>query len=119
MYILGWGLQLFPDHPRSFFASQFDTAKGGYNTPGFNNVEFDNLITQFEAAATVEEAIVIHKQLEAILFEEMPYCVLFNNNVTEALDASKLAIPKNLNVIIDGITNSIGNEIIELVKYRK
>tara|TARA_B100000586_G_scaffold267375_1_gene241954 strand:+ start:220 stop:2244 length:2025 start_codon:yes stop_codon:yes gene_type:complete len=83
-YMLGWGLSAYPDHPVDFFASKYDTCDGGYNTPGFSNAEYDALADQFGAAKSVGEAVGIMNQMEAILYEEMPYLVLFTTPILEA-----------------------------------
>ena len=83
-YMLGWGLSAYPDHPVDFFASKYDTCEGGYNTPGFNNAEYDALADQFGQAKTVSDAVGIMNQMEAILYEEMPYLVLFTTPILEA-----------------------------------
>jgi ABC-type transport system substrate-binding protein len=84
MYILGWGTGVFPDYVSSFFASWEDSAEGGFNTPGFNNAEFDALATQFDAATDLAEAQSLVFQMEEIIAEEVPYVVLFTTPVLEA-----------------------------------
>ena len=82
-YMLGWGLGSFPDHPEAFFASYNDTCEGGYNTPGYNNAEFDALATEFKAAKKVSDAQAISKKMEALLFDDMPYLVLVTTPILE------------------------------------
>jgi len=83
-YILGWGGSAYPDHPVELFGSKYDSCEGGYNTPGFNNKEFDALTDKFGAAKTVSESIGIMNKMESILYEEMPYLVLFTTPILEA-----------------------------------
>jgi ABC-type transport system substrate-binding protein len=82
-YMLGWGLGSFPDHPEAFFASYNDTCEGGYNTPGYNNAEFDALAAEFKAAKKVSDAQAISKKMEALLFDDMPYLVLVTTPILE------------------------------------
>ena len=89
-YMLGWGLGTFPDHPTNFFDSAQDTCTvEGYNTPGYNteggyqNPAFEVLISDFKLAKTVSEAQRISKEMEAILFDDMPYLVLVTTPVLE------------------------------------
>jgi len=89
-YMLGWGLTTFPDHPATFFDSAQDTCTvEGYNTPGYNteggyqNPAFEQLISDFKLAKTVGEAQRISKEMEAILFDDMPYLVLVTTPVLE------------------------------------
>jgi ABC-type transport system substrate-binding protein len=89
-YMLGWGLGTFPDHPALFFDSAQDTCTvEGYNTPGYNteggyqNPAFEQLISEFKLAKSVSEAQRISKEMEAILFDDMPYLVLVTTPVLE------------------------------------
>jgi len=89
-YMLGWGLGTFPDHPATFFDSAQDTCTvEGYNTPGYNteggyqNPAFEQLISEFKLAKSVSEAQRISKEMEAILFDDMPYLVLVTTPVLE------------------------------------
>ena len=84
MYMLGWGLTPYPDHVVSFFETDADACAGGLNTPGYSNPEYDALAAEFEAAKTVGEAQVISKKMETILFEDLPYLVLFTPPLIEA-----------------------------------
>ena len=83
-YMLGWGLTAYPDHAVDFFHSKYDSCDSGYNTPGFNDTDFDALADQFGAAKSVTEAVGIMNAMEAILYEEMPYLVLFTTPILEA-----------------------------------
>jgi peptide/nickel transport system substrate-binding protein len=104
-YMLGWGLTPYPDHPEAFFASYNDTCEGGFNTPGFNNAEFDALAAEFKAAKTISDAIVISQQMEAILFEELPYLVLFNVPTLEVYrDTTEFPFTD----VLDGLTSTGG-----------
>ena len=104
-YMLGWGLTAFPDHPEAFFASYNDTCEGGYNTPGFNNAEFDALVGEFNKAKTVADAIAISQQMEAILFEELPYLVLFN---VPTLEVYRGNVEFPFTDVLDGLTGTGG-----------
>ena len=104
-YMLGWGLTAFPDHPESFFASYNDSCEGGYNTPGFNNAEFDALAASFKEAKTVAGAIAISQQMEAILFEELPYLVLFN---VPTLEVYRDTVEFPFTDVLDGLTGTGG-----------
>ncbi|MFQ5524151.1 MAG: ABC transporter substrate-binding protein [Acidimicrobiia bacterium] len=79
MYILGWGLGTFPDYMGAFFHSAGDSAKGGFNTPGYSNPEFDELSDAFDAATDIEEARQLHFKMQEIIARDVPYVVLFTN----------------------------------------
>ena len=104
-YMLGWGLSAFPDHPEAFFGSVNDSCNGGYNTPGFNNAEFDALAAAFAEAKTVADAISISQQMEAILFEELPYLVLFN---VPTLEVYRSNVEFPFTDVLDGLTGTGG-----------
>ena len=82
--MLGWGLTPYPDHIVDFFQSDGDACAGGINTPGYSNPEYDALAAEFNAAKTVSEAQVIANKMEAILFDDLPYLVLFTPPLIEA-----------------------------------
>ena len=84
MYILGWGTGVFPDYVVDFFESSQDSAEGGFNTPGFNNAEFDALAAEFKSATDLADAQQLVFQMEEIIAEEVPYVVLFTTPVLEA-----------------------------------
>jgi peptide/nickel transport system substrate-binding protein len=102
-YMLGWGLSAFPNHPGDFFNSRNDTCEGGYNTPGFNNAEFDALDAEFQAAKTISDAIALSQKMEAILFEEMPYLVLFN---VPTLEVFRDTVEFPFTDVLDGLTGT-------------
>jgi ABC-type transport system substrate-binding protein len=112
-YILGWSLGIYPDQAVSFFHSRNDSCAeqtedgeclGGLNTPGFNNPEFDAIADAFEGAKTVEEAIKLSNQLEAILYDELPYLVLMNPPVLEVYRSDSIELP--FTTVLDGITDA-------------
>ena len=80
-----------------------DTCEGGYNTPGFNNAEFDALDAEFQAAKTISEAIALSQQMEAILFEELPYLVLFN---VPTLEVFRDTVEFPFTDVLDGLTGT-------------
>jgi ABC-type oligopeptide transport system substrate-binding subunit len=112
--MLGWGLSAFPNHPGDFFNSKNDTCEGGFNTPGFNNAEFDALDDQFQAAKTVGDAIAISQKMEAILFEELPYLVLFN---VPTLEVYRDNIEYPFTEVLDGLSGT-GAGYASLVKVQ-
>jgi len=113
-YMLGWGLTAFPNHPGDFFNSKNDTCEGGFNTPGFNNAEFDALDDQFQAAKTVGDAIAISQKMEAILFEELPYLVLFN---VPTLEVYRDNVEYPFTEVLDGLSGT-GAGYASLVKVQ-
>lgn len=88
MYMLGWGggdITLPGTSQVAFFHSNQDAVTaGGFNTPGFNNADFDAAADAFEAATTAEDAQKWTFEMERILQEELPYVVLFRTPIIEA-----------------------------------
>jgi ABC-type transport system substrate-binding protein len=105
MFILGWGLTPFPDHTFTFFDSRQDSADGGFNTPGYNNPEFDALADEFARAKTLEEARDLIFAADAILAEEVPYVVLFT---TPIIEAYRNTIEFPFTTVLDGVQGFSG-----------
>src|SRR5210317_417402 len=103
-YMLGWGLGSFPDHPEAFFASKNDVCEGGFNTPGYNNPAFDAKADEFAAAKTVAEAQAISKEMEAMLFDDMPYIVLVTTPILEVYRGTDVEYP--FTDVLDGLTQT-------------
>jgi ABC-type transport system substrate-binding protein len=111
--MLGWGLSAFPDHPTNFFDGANDTCVNeGFNTTGYNgpdgyqNPEFAELVSQFKGAKSVSEAQSLSKQMEALLFEDMPYLVLVT---TPILEVYKDNISFPFTNMLDGLQQLSGN----------
>jgi len=96
MYMLGWGggdPSLPGTSSVAFFHSREDAvAGGGFNTPGFNNADFDAAADAFEASTTLEDAQTYTFEMERILQEEVPYVVLFRTPIIEAF-GTNVAFP--------------------------
>jgi ABC-type transport system substrate-binding protein len=103
-YMLGWGLGSFPDHPEAFFASKNDVCEGGFNTPGYNNPAFDAKADEFAAAKTVADAQAISKEMEAMLFDDMPYIVLVTTPILEVYRGTEVEYP--FTTVLDGLTQT-------------
>ena len=96
MFLLGWSLgnPALPTYHESFWAGKNDTlVNDGNNNTGFNDPEFNQLVEDFNAAQTFEEAFDIMWQMEDILFEKKPYVVLFDTGILEAYNSSSINFP--------------------------
>ncbi|HIQ02024.1 MAG TPA: ABC transporter substrate-binding protein, partial [Anaerolineales bacterium] len=88
MYILGWGLgnPAFPDYYESFWHSRNDTAvTGNFNTPGFNNPEYDALVDEFMTTTDIEKARELCFEMQVMLADQRPYIPLFYKQVTDLI----------------------------------
>lgn len=82
MYMLGWGLTIFPDYVRDFFHSD-RAGLGDFNAGGFSNPEFDELADGIKSCTSFEECKEISVQIQQVLAEELPYVVLFATSIVE------------------------------------
>lgn len=103
MYILGWGLTIFPDYVADFFDSRADSATtGGFNVPGYANPAFDEMADQLKAETDINAAAALVRQMDAVLAEDVPYVVLFTTPVLEAF-RNTLEFPST--TTLDGLQN--------------
>ncbi len=115
-YILGQGYGPYPDHHVYNFGSQNLVENGGFNSSGYNNTEYDELIGIFQVAKTVSEAQSISKNMEAILFEDLPWIPLFNTPVVEAYRTSEVQFP--FTDVLDGLSGLDTTLLTSIVKRK-
>ncbi|MEJ5257187.1 MAG: ABC transporter substrate-binding protein [Fervidobacterium sp.] len=104
MYMLGWGIVRVPTYFKSFWHSS-EMAPEGFNTPGYNNPEFDALVEEFEYADTFEQARKAIFEAQRLLAEDLPYIILFTNPMIEAYRTS---IKFPFDNMLDGIQGYYG-----------
>jgi oligopeptide transport system substrate-binding protein len=80
-YRLAWSMD-YPS-PQNYLENILYTG-GSSNYTGWSNEEFDRLIDQGNAAATVEEGLEFYAQAEDIAAEEMPQAPLFFDRLSAA-----------------------------------
>jgi ABC-type transport system substrate-binding protein len=84
LYILGWGLSIYPDYLVDFFHSANDTATtGNFNSTGYSNPEFDSLGEEFEAETDLARAQELALQLQEFLARELPYIPLYSAQIVD------------------------------------
>ena len=94
MWMLGWGLSIFPDYLENFFNSRHSPeVSGGYNWGGYANDEFDDLSLGLLSETTIEGAREKIFQLQALLAEELPYVTLFTTPKLDAYRPSRIEFP--------------------------
>ena len=104
MYILGWSLgnPSFPDYYESFFHSRNDTAEtGNYNTPGFDNAEYDAVVDEFMSSQDIEVAREKVFEMQGILADQRPYICLFYK---QAHDVARNNLDYPYTDVLSGIT---------------
>lgn len=99
MWILGWGLTIFPDYLADFFHSQ-RSGPGDQNAGGYSNPEFDALADKLTTATETTEAQKVAFQLQEILAEELPYVVLFT---TPILEVHRTDVQWPYTAVLDGL----------------
>ncbi|WP_434223453.1 ABC transporter substrate-binding protein [Fervidobacterium gondwanense] len=104
MYMFGWGIGRVPTYFKSFWHSS-EMAPEGFNTPGYNNPEFDALVEEFEYADTFEQARKAIFEAQRLLAEDLPYIILFTNPMIEAYRTS---IKFPFDNMLDGIQGYYG-----------
>jgi ABC-type transport system substrate-binding protein len=104
MFILGWGLSIFPDYVRDFFHSD-RAAPGDFNAGGYTNPEFDELANGIKSCTTFDECKEIADEIQQTLAEELPYVVLFATSITEVY-SDELDFPYT--ETLDGLQNLYG-----------
>ena len=92
MWILGWGLTIFPDYLESFFHSRHADLEGR-NAGGYNNPEYDRLADELLATTDLEEARQQVFQMQEFLANDLPYVVLFTTPIVETFRSDRIEFP--------------------------
>ena len=113
MWILGWGLSLYPDYLESFFHSRHSGLEG-HNPGGYDNPEFDRLADELLAETDVETARDLVFELQAFLAEDLPYVPLFDTPLVEAYRSDQVDYPYTRS--LGGLQNASG--LTTLVQFK-
>ena len=92
MWILGWGLSVFPDYLESFFHSRHSDLEG-HNAGGYSNPEYDSLADDLLAESDLEEARQQVYRLQEFLADDLPYVVLFTTPIVETYRSDRIEFP--------------------------
>ena len=92
MWILGWGLGLYPEHLESFFHSRHSRLEG-HNPGGYSNPDYDRLADEFLAETDIEAARELVFEMQAFLAEDLPYVTLFDTPLVEAYRSDRVEYP--------------------------
>ncbi len=92
MWILGWGLSIFPDYLEAFFHSRHSDLEE-YNPGGYNNPEFDRLSDELLAETDLKSAQQQVFRLQEFLADELPYVVLFTTPIVETFRSDRIEFP--------------------------
>jgi ABC-type transport system substrate-binding protein len=102
MWILGWGLTIYPDYVADFFHSK-QAVKEGQNAGGYSNPEFDKLADDFLAETDINKAREKAFKLQELIATEMPYVTLFSTPVLEVYRPEKVKFAYT--EVLDGVQN--------------
>ncbi len=83
IYMLGWGITVYPSYLHDFFA-QSQNVPGGFNSPGYDNPEFEQTAREFLAQTDMIAARGYAFKLEQMLEDDVPYVVIYASNLMEA-----------------------------------
>ena len=89
IYMLGWGIGIYPDYIKDFFYSK-NAGPGGFNTPGYDNPAFDKVANEFVDQTNMKKAREYAFKAEEILNKDVPYVVLFTSPILEAYRTDKV-----------------------------
>ena len=105
MWILGWGLSLYPDYLEVFFHSRYSDLEE-YNAGGYNNPEFDQLADDLVAETDLQTARDQVFRMQAFLADDLPYVTLFTTPIVETYRSDKIEFPYTEN--LGGLQNVAG-----------
>ena len=97
MWILGWGLTLYPDYLEAFFHSKHSELQN-FNAGGYNNPEFDRLADEMVAETDLQRAQEQVFQLQAFLADDLPYVTLFTTPIVETYRSDRIEFPYTENL---------------------
>ncbi len=114
MYMLGWGLTIYPDYLRDFFYSKNGINPGGWNAPGYDNPKFDKAANEFIDQTNMNKARKYGYKLQEMLARDVPYVVLFTSPLVEAY---RNRISFEYTKVLDGIQGTYGEKaFVKIVK---
>ena len=115
MWMLGWGLSIFPDYLENFFHSRHSPEiGGGYNWGGYANDQFDELSLGLLSETTIEGAQDKVFQLQEFLAEELPYVPLFTTPKLDAYRPSRVEFPYTS--VLGGLEQQGGMQQMVVIK---
>ena len=82
-FVLGYGnLSLDPDYLRKFFISR-NNKKGGWNTSGYSNPNFDQIADASAGALDINKRQQLIRQMQRIIMDDVPWIPLYSPKVAE------------------------------------
>ena len=113
IWILGWGLSVFPDYLEAFFHSRY--AEGdGLNRGGYSNPEFDKLAEALLVETDISAARDQVFKMQEFLADDLPYVVLFTTPILETYRSDRMEYPFTDN--LGGLQNAGGMPSLATIK---
>jgi ABC-type transport system substrate-binding protein len=108
LYILGWGLTLYPDYVCDFFQTT-----GGTNVLNFSDAEFDAVCDLLLAETDLNAAREQVFEAQVILAEKLPYITLFTTPISDAYNAASMEYAYTVN--LDGVHQTQWTQIQNVI----
>ena len=116
IYMLGWGggdpSLPCTSHQAFFGADQDAVTGGGFNTPGYNDADFEALSAEFDVATDLATARSICAEMELNISENLPYIVLFSTPITDAWRANVVFPIEDVLGGINGFPNAWAGQVL-------
>ncbi len=87
-----WGSSIFKD-PESMWSSKEADRKSGNNITGFKDKRVDELITEQKSIFDVHQRNRINREIDQIIYSQVPYVLLWNINYHRLLYWNKFGTP--------------------------
>ena len=117
MWMLGWGLSIFPDYLDNFFHSRYapeNSAGGGYNWGGYANAEFDDLAQGLLSETTIAGAQEKAYQMQQYLADDLPYVTLFTTPKLDVYRPNRVEFPYT--EVLGGVESQGGMQGVAVIK---
>lgn len=109
MTTAAWTTPVFRD-PEAMWSSKEADIKSGININGFKNARVDELIEQQRTVFDMEERNVLMREIDALIFNEHPYVLLWNINYYRLLYWNKFGTPST-------VFGKYDNEYANIITY--
>lgn len=102
MWILGYGLTIYPDYIADFFLSE-NAVLGGDNSTGYSNPEFDKLAKEFKAETDLNKARDLAFKLQVSIADANAFVMLYSTPVFEVYRNDRVNFAYTN--VLDGVQN--------------
>ncbi|HYH01996.1 MAG TPA: ABC transporter substrate-binding protein, partial [Bacillota bacterium] len=93
--VMAWGATLFDD-PEQLWHSKHINEVNGSNLSGYKNPKVDQLIDSLSPVFDVAKRQNIIRQIDSIVYQDVPYALLWGKNYTRVLYKNIFTMPKTV-----------------------